>query len=201
MATDADKAPQDPLITQFMDNLITYPDNDAFTRRFILHGNCFAIDEQTHYDLKSEIAAKFSLESATDIFVVGSAKLGFSIAPNKRFRGFHDTSDIDVAIINHDLYKSVWHEVHEFKLSGEAWRQQQSFESYLSWGWIRPDKLPKSRYFSFTNEWWEFFRSLQERRVGGPYKVSGALYHDPTFLIRYQNNAVNLCRSASPEGS
>lgn len=190
---------EDPLIAAFKQNLASYLDNSMFTRRFILHGECAAIENRIHYDLKAEIASRFSLEVTTDVFVVGSAKLGFSIAPHKRFKPFNDTSDIDVAIINHELYKSIWHEVHEFKMSGEGWRQRRDFESYLSWGWIRPDKLPKSRYFSFTNEWWDFFRSLQQRRIGGPYKISGALYHDLDFLVRYQNNAVDLCRLQNSE--
>lgn len=182
------------LIDRFKANLESHKDDEAFARKFILHGSCFALDEQKHYDLKDDIASHFSLEASTDVFIVGSAKLGFSIAPSKRFRRFTDDSDIDVAIVNHEIYARVWHEIHRYKLSGGWWPKRESFESYLSWGWIRPDKLPRSRHFSFTNEWWDYFRSLQQRRVGGPYKVAGALYHDINFVVKYQSNAIKLCR-------
>lgn len=182
-------------VARFKQNLLAYPNNDGFTRRFILHGTCSALDESMHYDLLEKIAAEFSVETAQDVFVVGSAKLGFSIAPHKRYRLFGDGSDIDVAIINHGLYEQVWHEVHQYKLSQPAWISA-GFEKYSAWGWIRPDKLPRSPLFSFRDRWWDFFRSLQQQQVCGPYKVAGALYHDLEFLVRYQNNAVTLCRGS-----
>jgi hypothetical protein len=129
-----------------------------------------------------------------DIFVVGSAKLGFSISPKKRYRLFGDQSDIDIAIVSHDLYERVWHETHEYMNSGAYWHNKREFERYLAWGWIRPDKLPGGPTFEFTDMWWNFFRSLQQSRRYGPYKIAAAVYHDMSFLTKYQMGSVASCR-------
>jgi len=182
-------------VEEFKANLQRQHDSEEFAREHILHGGCHMINESQHYMLKRRIAENYNLESTTDIFVVGSAKLGFSIAPHKRYRPFRDTSDIDLAIVNHRLYEQVWHEVHRYKESGADWPKKLDFESYSSWGWIRPDKLPFSPTFKFAGDWWDFFRTLQRDRVAGQYKVAAALYHDLNFLVRYQSLAIEKCRA------
>lgn len=162
----------------------------------VLHGGCFAVSEATHFQIKNRVAQEFDLEVVTDVFIVGSSKLGFSIAPRKRWRVFGDSSDVDVAIINHNLYQTVWHEVNEYRQSGADWPHQHDFEKYLARGWIRPDKLPMSPVFAFSNRWWDFFRSIQAQRVAGPYKVAAAIYHDVEFLVNYQMQAVSACRDS-----
>lgn len=182
-------------VEEFRRNLATEEDDVRFVRRHILHGNCYALNEEQHYRIKERISSEFSLELTTDLHVVGSARLGFSIAPNKRYNKFHEESDIDIAVVSHELYCRIWHELRAYKESGAYWRRQQQFEDYLSWGWIRPDMLPVRRSFPFTTRWWEFLDELQAARTGGPYKVRGAIYHDLDFLLGYQANAVKLCRT------
>jgi hypothetical protein len=43
--------------------------------------------------------------------VVGSAKLGFSIVPDKRYRAFGETSDIDVVLCSSALFDLFWEDV------------------------------------------------------------------------------------------
>ena len=57
--------------------------------------------------LKAEISSHFG-ERPENVYLVGSAKLGFSIAPHKLWQPFSDESDIDVVIISEDLFKSLW---------------------------------------------------------------------------------------------
>ena len=184
------------LVANFTDYLETQPDDALVVSEKILHGSAFAIGEDAHFKVKRAVAENFGINVSTDVFLVGSAKMGFSLAPHKRYREFGDRSDIDLAIVNHDLYNRVWHEVHEYKESGADWPEKPMFERYLSWGWIRPDKLPRSETFKFTNEWWDFFRSLQAARTAGPYKVAAALYHDFPFFMKYQQRSVAACRPA-----
>ncbi|MGW0854771.1 hypothetical protein [Streptomyces sp. NPDC002690] len=189
------KEEADRRLEKFKDALSSDFSDRRIVDAHILHGACFAVSEDDHYSLKEEIANEFSLKVHQDIFVVGSAKLGFSISPTKRYRIFGDTSDIDVAIVSHDLYEKVWHETHEYMESGAYWPDRQQFEKYLAWGWIRPDKLPRGASFEFTEAWWEFFRSIQVSRRYGPYKIAAAIYHDMTFLTKYQMNSVAACRN------
>lgn len=181
-------------VEEFRAALVDTGDDAEIVERYVFHGGCYAISEQQHFDIKSRIASQFQLEPSTDIFVVGSAKLGFSVAPNKRWRPFGDTSDVDVAIVNHDLYQRIWHEMHRYHLSGADWPKRSQFTRYLAQGWIRPDLLPSSPVLGFVGEWWEFFRGLKAAQLAGPCKIAAALYHDVEFLRQYQARSIGSCR-------
>jgi hypothetical protein len=72
-------------------------------RKHITSGERFALSANSYFDLKDRIAATFGIHPA-EIVVVGSAKLGFSLAPDKRYRPFGETSDIDVALCSSSLF-------------------------------------------------------------------------------------------------
>ena len=43
-----------------------------------------------------------------DIRVVGSARFGFSLKPGRNLKSFGDTSDIDVIVVNADVFDELW---------------------------------------------------------------------------------------------
>lgn len=43
-----------------------------------------------------------------NVAVVGSAKVGYSLTPEKNFRLFNDESDLDVAIVSAPLFAELW---------------------------------------------------------------------------------------------
>jgi hypothetical protein len=163
-------------------------------RRHVLFGDCFSLNEDQHFELKQEVADHFEIHP-NEVYVVGSAKQGFSIAPTKRYRSFSDTSDIDVAVVSPSLFDRIWLDVFRYKVSGGYWDREDSFKDYLFRGWIRPDKLPPARQFAFAARWWEFFRALTASERYGPYKVSAGLYRQANFLEEYQANCVVHCQS------
>lgn len=191
----------DQLIAEFCTRLDGADTDDRIVRGAILHGSAFAVTDDARFSLLEAVATEFKLDANRDVFLVGSAKLGFSIAPHKRFRPFNDESDLDLAIVSPELFKRVWHEVDEYRSINGDWSASRKFADYLSRGWLRPDKLPASSTFSFANDWWEFFRSVQNRRIGGGVKVNAGIYHDTDFLVRYQQRAVSACRDAVRMGA
>lgn len=165
-------------------------------QKHVLDGPCYILNEDIHYDLKLAIADRFEL-NPRDIFVVGSAKLGFSIAGNKRYRPFGDHSDIDIALVSDRLFDLVWQKVFEY-WDGPGrdvyWDQQGDFMTYLFRGWIRPDKLPPARDFPYRLEWFRFFQGLASAGKFGQYKVAAGLYKSLFFLERYQCICTQQCR-------
>lgn len=164
-------------------------------RKDILSGTCFALDAETEFALRSEVARHFGVHP-NEVFIVGSAKLGFSIVPSKRFRPFCDCSDIDLVLVSSSLFDNVWKEVFLYSKNVGYWEKKDSFTQYLFKGWIRPDKLPTSPAFSLSKEWWEFFRGLTSKRVYGDYKIAAGLYKSLFFLESYQE----ICASGCKEG-
>src|SRR6266568_272955 len=74
-------------------------------------------DEAAPYVFESEPASLDKFRDAlalslmvarTDIRVVGSARLGFSMKPWQNLRSFQDTSDIDVLVVNQTLFDELW---------------------------------------------------------------------------------------------
>lgn len=162
----------------------------------VMGGDCFALDNPTEFQLKKTVAEEFALEVSQDVFVVGSAKLGFSIAPRKRYRPFGDRSDIDLALVSSELYVRIWKQVRDHVSAGAFWPNRAKYQDYATLGWMRPDLLPPSESVPLGNRWWEFFRSLQQSKRFGPYKIAAGLFYDIDFLRRYQMRAVEACREA-----
>ena len=161
-------------------------------QKHIICGESCVLPRQKYFDLRSEIAEHFQLD-LNEVLVVGSAKLGFSIAPDKLYRPFHDESDIDVVIVSSRLFDKIWEAVFSYSLEGGDWPAYEAFIGYLFHGWIRPDKLPRSDIFKAGKDWWNFFLRITNSGVYGNYKIAGALYKSWFFLETYQKNCVQGC--------
>jgi len=161
-------------------------------RKYIYTAQPELLDYAQHYQLKNEICEHFRVPF-NDVIMVGSAKLGFSIKPEKRFELFSEDSDIDLAVVSTSLFEQVWQEAFLYKQSKSDWPQSEKFFRYLSQGWIRPDKLPSSQFFNFTGEWWDFFNQLTTSGKYGPYKIRAGLYHSSFFLEEYQKICIEQC--------
>lgn len=162
-------------------------------RKHIMHGSCFLLDDAKYYELRAEVAEYFKIHP-NEVLIVGSSKLGFSIAPTKRYRHFCDTSDIDVVIVDENLFKALWKTLYAFKEDGGYWEKFDKFLSYFFQGWIRPDMLPPTERFQYAKNWWEFFNSLSSTGKYSVYKIAGAIYLNWDFLESYQLRAVKSCQ-------
>lgn len=162
-------------------------------RKYILSAESKILDSDKHYRLKEKICDHFNVEFS-DVIMVGSGKLGFSIKHKRRFQHFNDDSDIDIAVVSPKLFEIVWNEAYLFKKAGSDWPKANSFFEYLSAGWIRPDKLPINKYFEFTSKWWDFFNTLTASGEFGPYAIRAGLYHSNFFLQEYQKICIEQCK-------
>lgn len=165
----------------------------ALVQRHITFGDCFMLGAGPYHELKSRVAQKFGIHP-NEILVVGSAKLGFSVVPDKRYRPFGETSDIDVVLCSSNLFDAFWLDVFDYWARPELWPELHGFRKYLFRGWMRPDKLPPARSFSRSQDWWDFFRRLTVEGTFGPYKIRGALYKNWHFLEAYQQKCVRDCK-------
>jgi hypothetical protein len=168
----------------------------SVVRRHITYGSSFILDDGSYVALKSEIASHFGLYP-NDVYIVGSSKLGFSIAEKKRYRYFHDGSDIDIAIVSSTLFDEMWKQVFDYwTRNGPLSDIDPGFRKYLFRGWIRPDLLPPADAFPLRGDWWDFFLSITSSGNYGPYELRGGLYKSLHFLEQYQRISVSKCQEA-----
>ena len=180
-------------IDQFKEDLRSDLSTIQIVRKHIISGDCFIFKQDKYFDLRSEVADHFGLHP-NEVLVVGSAKLGFSIVPKKRFRPFRkNKSDIDVALVSSKLFDQVSEEIFSYKQEAGDWPKYEEFADYLFQGWIRPDMLPQSPVFPFGKKWWDFFLGLTGSRRYGDCKISGALYKSYFFIENYQEDCVQQC--------
>lgn len=175
-------------VSNFRSDLLQMP-SEMIVRSKLMSGDCFIFDAITYSALRSEIATHFGLHH-NDVLVVGSAKLGFSIAPSKRYSPFSNTSDIDVAIISTTLFDTMWMQAYEFDRTGRLWDKKNRFIGKLFEGWLRPDLLPRP----LGDEWFDYFRKLTNSGRYGPYKINGGLYKQAYFLEHYQQVCIDTCK-------
>lgn len=166
----------------------------AIVQRYITQGECFALDERQHIAVKTEVAQHFQIHP-NEVVVVGSGKMGFSIAPDKRYRPFRDESDLDLAVVSATLFDDIWRRAYDYRMEeGATWQNGRRFADYLFRGWIRPDMLPANGRLPAREQWFEFFRTLSGGESYGRYQVRGGLYRTWYFLERYQAVSVTACQ-------
>ena len=161
-------------------------------QKHVLHGDCYSLDQDDYFGLKHEVGEKFKLHPS-EVLVVGSGKLGFSIADHKRYWPFRDESDIDLALISPSLFDRVWWEAFNYWEERNPWPSENDFKNYLFRGWLRPDFFPPSTHFQVAHDWFEFFRLLTSSGRFGPYKIAAGLYKSWDYLEAYQQRAVRAC--------
>jgi hypothetical protein len=150
------------------------------------------------------------------IVVVGSAKMGFSLAPRKYGRAFRADSDIDVIVIHESLYDQVWlsvltwHYRRRYRLPPTERRWDQARRDELYWGYLNPTGF---RYHGLQRQrdlrdarrvstlWFNAFQELGRVPAFAGRKVSGRLYRTWDHAVGYHDHGLRELRRALRETS
>ncbi len=165
-----------------------------FCRKYILHGTprVFESKDEEFYEFRKRIGDRFNI-SFYEIYITGSAKLGFS--PFKR-KEFDYDSDVDVALVSPRLFEEVMFGIADYQMQfrknravvrEKELKMYHEFLEYVALGWIRPDKLPVSfQMRAFKDNWFEFFRSISNGKSEiGNYQVNAGVFKSYNHLERY----------------
>ncbi|WP_334833413.1 hypothetical protein [Nostoc sp.] len=173
---------------EFISSLQEIKDDAAvidLCRKKVLHGtpHIFEGQEDKYYEFRKRISEEFDI-AFHEVFITGSAKLGFS--PRKR-KNFDYDSDIDVAIVSQNLYDRIIDIICIYQMelrrarrtvTYDELKMYHSFLEYTTMGWIRPDKLPVSfKVNELKNQWFDFFKSISYGKSEvGNYKVTAGIF-------------------------
>jgi hypothetical protein len=198
---------------EFLKQLTALTDEESlldFCRRRTLHGTpaVFLGDEDAYYSFRKRIADKFQI-NFHEVFITGSAKLGFS--PHKR-KLFDLDSDIDIALISSTLYDRMMDFIHDYQMELRENRKAVSlgeikgyhkFLEYSAIGWMRPDLLPTSfRVKALKTEWFAFFDSISHGKSEvGNYKVTAGAFKSYSHLERYAISGLRSLKTNLQIGS
>lgn len=172
----------------------------TFIQRNLVYGTpiVFDGDESRYFDFRDRIAKKFKIQHH-EVFIVGSAKLGFSYQKNTEFSL---ESDIDVVLVNESLFDKYHREISDYQYQldrfiqtitiGEM-QQYEKFMKYFVKGWMRPDYIPSSFNIELLrDEWFQYFRSISNGKSEvGNYRVNGGLFKSMHFFEKYHLQSIN----------
>lgn len=186
-----------------VDNTKTDDELLFITRKYIFHGIPFVFQdrEDDYYDFRNEIANNFKIDYR-DVIIVGSAKLGYSWFKRTPFS--HE-SDIDVALINTQLFDKFHRSICDFqykirhgqiRLTSDEQAEYNKLLRYMAIGWLRPDKIPYQLEYIGRKSWFDFFNSISYgKRPVGDYKVNAGLFKNNFFFEKYYVNALKSIKN------
>lgn len=169
----------------------------------------FEEDRDTWEGFRAEIAVELGI-AAADIRVVGSGRLGFSVKPGTNLRPFTDESDVDLIVINSELFDFIW-----FALLDAAyprppatnlvggWLQKRREDLYT--GWISPLEIRLDRrifgakaepLLSFNSRWFNTLKKASRLPTRRHEDVTGRVYRTLRHAELYHLNSLGALRSS-----
>lgn len=145
----------------------------------------------------------------SDITVVGSARFGFSLKPGKNLKRFSDTSDIDVVVVNTELFDSIWHDLlvaayprppATHQIGG--WLAKRRSEVYT--GWLTPLRIKldlaifgeRARpVLEFNARWFNALKSASGFTSRRHEDINGRLYRTWRHAELYHVNSLSALRA------
>ncbi|MGA9723604.1 MAG: hypothetical protein WBQ86_14185 [Candidatus Binatus sp.] len=156
-----------------------------------------------HYELlRDHLVPRLNVASRTNLRVIGSAKLGFSLDPAAFPRAFSAKSDIDVIVVDEDLFDQIWFSVlrwhygqpgRELVYRAREWMRHRRYELY--WGSFDPaeispvnvqDPARLKEIRDFSHSWFDAFQSLTRLTPFAGRTISGHLYRTWRHALLYQ---------------
>ena len=169
-------------------------------RKHITTGDPAVIPGDVYFELRRRVADQFVLHPS-EVVLVGSCRLGFSLKPKgknrERYNPARPTSDVDLAIVSSGLFDSYWDRVFDLVRRNRDWslRHGALFTRDLFNGWMTPSQLPNLPQFNDAVLWAEFFAELTRFRLCGMRTIQARLYRSWYRLEAYQEIMVTQCRS------
>lgn len=190
--------------------LLTTQPLDAILADHVLSGvpYAFRADPLAESLLKKHLCGELKLDPA-NIRVVGSARTGFSLNPHTFPRSFGPASDLDIIVVDQQLFDMVWRTMLEWNYPRRValptderkWRNARQNDLY--WGWFRPDRL---RYDGLqfpevltplrdlSAKWFNAFRSLSTLNEFSDRDAAGRLYRSWTHALLYHLDGLRQLR-------
>lgn len=171
------------------------------------------------YDfLKNHLSTDLEV-SQEAILVVGSARTGFSLDPYNFPRRFGSNSDIDVIIIDEQLFDGIWKSLLKWHypkktdtLGHSEFQWIRKRKDDIFWGWLCPDKfsydgfrLPPELHPTreIAEKWFRTFRSFaQHLRYPdlARRQIRGRLYRTVEHASLYHEDGLMRLSAQSPRG-
>ena len=152
---------------------------------------------------KEIVSENFDI-SFHSVQLVGSAKLGYSLSPNKLFKPFNpESSDIDIAVISDKLYLYFWDRFRKLKGRYAVYNTKfyEKIAKSIYRGFINEDDITQ---FSELNTEWKKKSNpvniLLQDKMNFEQEITYRIYRSWEDLEDYQLYSITNARKRSLEG-
>lgn len=134
------------------------------------------------------------------LHLVGSARTGVSLNPNKQFRAFDERSDVDIAVISEHHFEEGWQHLRDWgarrlNLPREArWSYDNHKKRHVFWETIATDEL--IQFLPFGKRWLIAFADMAREGPSDGRVVKARIYRNLDALITYQIKGITRARVA-----
>jgi hypothetical protein len=191
--------------------LLTTENIEELVRDVLFQGVPYVFEDapETWAGLRGRVAEGLNCQEE-EILVIGSAKMGYSLAPRKFGRPFTEHSDIDVIVISPGLFDEIWlsvirwHYRRRYRLppTDRAWDKKRRNDLY--WGYLNPTgfqyrTLSRSRQLQPAKRvsvtWFNVFQGLGRVPSFAGRRVGGRLYRSWDHAISYHDHGLRELRT------
>lgn len=161
---------------------------------------------------RNELVSQLTVSRA-DIRVVGSGRFGFSMKPGYNLKGFGDRSDIDVIIVNANLFDELWLALLEAAYPRSpiteqirGWLHKRRVELYT--GWLTPMGIKLDRkivgdkalpVLQFNARWFNALKQASRYPPRRHEDITGRLYRTWRHAELYHLNSLAALRKTLTE--
>jgi hypothetical protein len=148
---------------------------------------------------RHEIAKRLNVDPM-GIQLVGSARLGYSLSPGKKFKRFDGDSDLDIAVVSDEIFDQAWLELRRLIKSRRELDSQKRylhklvFEECIALDIVLP-------HLSFGDQW-SYIRDEIAELLGEGLdnrEINYRLYRNHRALREYQLVGVSTARDRAIE--
>jgi hypothetical protein len=180
------------------DDLKNRVNNDDILKKIYFSAPTFAFEDdcQKQYEIINEISRCLGIPYY-NIHVTGSAKLGVSLHKKKAFNKV--SSDLDVAIIDRDLFvklsENIYKETYSFTNMSNFGRDRDGgshgdkYKTYLQKGIVMTQYMPTGET---KKEWDKIFIGLSTKHHKDFKSISGVVYLSQAYFINKQRSILRL---------
>jgi len=197
-----------PTVDEFKTLLTTEP-IPYIVKEYVFGGETYAFKDNPSIvdDLKAFLSGKLDVKEE-NITIVGSAKIGFSLSPDTFSRKFHEESDIDIIVVDENIFNSIWFAIlrwnypRRYKLPHVERRWANKRANDVFWGWFEPGKI-KFKGLSFPSAlkplldistlWFSTFKMVSSLDGFLGRDVNGRLYR--TWDHAYEYHVDSLAKT------
>jgi hypothetical protein len=157
----------------------------------------FQEDRASYIEWKTDVAERLDVDPY-GVIVVGSSATGVSLNPNRNFKEFDETSDVDVAVVSGRYFEGAWWFLRNIgatalTLEGSAKRAIRDHAPRdVFRGFIATDQI--LAHLPFGAQWVKALASLESQSPLDGRTLNVRLYRDVESLREYQLSSFTKAR-------